>query len=84
MTNNAVNYKKSKRKQVTYGLVFSGIVVFVGMLFSPINTLNKILVFAAISLIFAALAIFLIRKAAKEAVCPHCDADIFEVIQASE
>jgi len=67
-----VNYDKSKKKQITYGLFFLVILSLIMFRLYPINTLEKGLYFGGISIILMFSALWFIRKAAQEAICPCC------------
>jgi predicted RNA-binding Zn-ribbon protein involved in translation (DUF1610 family) len=76
-----VNYDKSQKKQVAYGLLFFVFITFCMAALFPINTLEKFLYFGGISTLSVFSALWVIRKAAQEAVCPYCGVDLYEIIE---
>ena len=81
MQSEKIEYKKSLKKQTTYfAIFFLGMIVF-GLILYTLNTTEKTLAFFAGAVLMAAFTLFVVRKAAKEAACPHCKTDIYSVIE---
>lgn len=84
MMTNTVSYKKSTKKQVIYALLWFACLCAIGFTFRPISTPIKFAAFSFICVLFTAYAFYGIRKAAQEAKCPFCGADLYETVAAAK
>ena len=75
-----IRYKESKKKQIIYSLICLAIIISFGLMLYPINTPQKTLYFGGAIILIGFFAIYIIKKAAKEAACPHCNTELFSVI----
>jgi hypothetical protein len=83
MKDNKVNFKQALKKQILLVIVSMATIIA----FPFVVGLNTDLLFygwiiMTITMIFGTLNV--LKKQAKEALCPHCNVDLFEVIQMSK
>ena len=77
-----ISYKKSIRKQL--GLVI-GLLVFLvvcGWLLAPVEGLRETIVVGGM-VIFASIVVLLRTRKAATALCPACQKDLFEILEAA-
>jgi predicted RNA-binding Zn-ribbon protein involved in translation (DUF1610 family) len=78
-----IPYKRAVRKQLEWLAVYFFMIVLAGLALYPVNTSRKELLFAALAILFGAMAFRGSRRLGKSVICPSCGADLYEVIQAA-
>src|SRR5579885_252968 len=78
-----ITYAKSLRKQITFAVTLFVIWFAAGFVLRPFNTTFMQVDFLLVSVSLGILGIIAVRKAAV-AKCPHCQVDLFVVIEAAK
>ena len=81
MQSEQIHYKKSQKKQITSFLFFILVVINFGYIAYKVDTKESTLILFAASIIAGIFTIWHVRKSAREAVCPHCNTEIYSVIE---
>ena len=84
MNDNKVHFKQALKKQIWTVVITIGSVIAYPMIIGGLTTDLKF--YSWIFLIFASsyLVFIVLKKQSKEALCPHCKSDLFEVIEKSK
>lgn len=83
MTNRNVDYRASRKKQIIYFVIWLVIELILMAALLPIDTLIKFTFFGVMTLALGLLLARTSKNAATDVMCPHCNADLFMVIEAS-
>lgn len=78
-----VHYKRSLKKQYVFFVIWSVSVILI-LYVSMAMTSQWLLYFVIAISALTAMLIVHVRKAAREAVCPSCQIDLYEVIDAAK
>jgi len=82
---NKVTYKSSRKKQ--YQLIAIVLIIYLAIAFSVFPQIDDHIEqgvwFFGFTLLVGVLLLFVVRKCAREICCPHCDRDLFEIIELS-
>jgi len=81
---NRVEYKNSLKKQVVLGVGTFSCICFLGVFIYPVNTLIKVSIFSVVAITITFLSLMLIRRYCKSAKCTSCNAELFDVIEATK
>jgi len=81
---NKVYYKRAIKKQMLTITVIIGIVISYPMLLGKSMTDMQLYLWLMMVAMTTYSVFLLLKNQSKEAKCPHCEADLFEVIQLSQ
>jgi len=84
MNDNKVHFKQALKKQIRTIIIVIAIIIVYPMITGGLTTNLKF--YTWIFLIFSSsyLVFVMLKKQSKEALCPHCKSDLFEVIEISK
>ena len=81
MKNKKIHFKQAIKKQIwTIAFAIGGVIAYPVLLGKPMTGIQLYLWIVMIAMV-TYFVFLLLRKQSKEALCPHCEADLFEVIQ---
>lgn len=84
MYSNKVHFKQALKKQIwAISIVIVSIVAY-PTLVGGLNTDLAFYTWILLVLSSSALVFVLLKKQSKEALCPHCESDLFEIIEVSK
>ena len=81
LNKNMVSYRKSLKKQIVFVLIWLLTVIVLGVNLYPVNTSPKAIVFGVLTLCMGVVVLLIMRRAAKEAICPYCKAELYVMIE---
>jgi hypothetical protein len=82
--NKKIHYTQALKKQIwTITAVIAGVIAY-PMILGGFKTDMDLYLWILLTVIAAYLVLLLLKKHSGEALCPHCNADLFEVIQTSQ
>ncbi len=84
MNSNKVYYKQALKKQIWTIVILIGIVVAYPIGTGGLKTDLEFYTWIFLTLTSSYLVFILLKKQSKEALCPHCKSDLFEIIEISK
>lgn len=84
MNNNKVHYKQALKKQIWTIAIMIGFVVTYPIITGGLLTDLEFYTWMFMTLTSSYLVFIILKKQSKEALCPHCKSDLFEIIEISK
>lgn len=84
MNDNKVYFKQAFKKQIWTIVIVIGIVVAYPMVTGGLKTDLEFYTWIFLTLTSSYLVFIILKKQSKEALCPHCKSDLFEIIEVSK
>ena len=84
MKNKKVHFKQAIKKQIwTITFAIGGVIAY-PMLLGGLKTDLELYLWILMVAMVSYVSFIVLKKQSKEALCPHCEADLFEVIEISK
>ena len=84
MNDNKVHFKQALKKQIWTIVIVIGIVIAYPMITGGLKTDLQFYIWIFLTLTSSYLVFIMLKKQSKEALCPHCQSDLFEIIEVSK
>jgi len=84
MSDNKVHFKQALKKQIWTIAIVIGIVVAYPMITGGLKTDLEFYTWIFLTLTSSYLVFIILKKQSKEALCPYCKSDLFEIIEVSK
>jgi len=84
MKSNKVHFKQALKKQIWTIIIVIGIVIAYPMITGGLKTDLEFYTWIFLTISSSYLVFIMVKKQSKEALCPHCKSDLFEIIEISK
>lgn len=84
MSSNKVHFKQALKKQIWTIAIVIGIISAYPIATGGLNTDGQFYTWIILIVLSSYVVFMLLKKQSKEALCPHCNSDLFEVIEISK
>jgi len=84
MKSNKVHFKQALKKQIWTIIIVIGIVIAYPMITGGLKTDLEFYTWIFLTISSSYLVFIMLKKQSKEALCPHCKSDLFEIIEISK
>ena len=84
MSEKSVKYSDSRNKRIVFLVVWLLLLFCIGIVMEPIDTGIKQIIALFLIVLISVFIWFELKKSAKEASCPYCDAELFILIERSK